>query len=158
MMIFPDGTGRCGASVGTSASLSGCSGWSWPWCSSTPACSPRSTIISPHGSMTSRWDASLSSSFRVNHFGKTEGEYIIHKSNKNFSFCQAQGPTPGPTQGQGQDMVWSWSGLVRSGLTLTPTPTQMWDLSYTLKLVFTTHHSPPPPTTISKWVFREESA
>ena len=86
MMIFPDGTGRCGASVGTSASLSGCSGWSWPWCSSTPACSPRSTIISPHGSMTSRWDASLSSSFRLDHFGKTEGEYIIHKSNKNFSF------------------------------------------------------------------------
>ena len=87
MMIFPDGTGRCGASVGTSASLSGCSGWSWPWCSSTPACSPRSTIISPHGSMTSRWDASLSSSFRLDHFGKTEeGEYIIHQSNNNFSF------------------------------------------------------------------------
>ena len=56
--------------------------------------------------------------------------------------CQAQGPTQGPTQGQGQtqgqDMVWSWSGQVRSGQTLTPTPTQMWDLSYTLKLVFTT--------------------
>ena len=34
--------------------------------------------------------------------------------------------------------------MVRSGLTLTPTPTQKWDLSYTLKLVFTTH---PPLTT-----------
>ena len=45
----------------------------------------------------------------------------------------------GQGQSQGQDMVWS-------GLTLTPTPTQKWDLSYTLKLVFTTH---PPPTTPS---------
>ena len=32
------------------------------------------------------------------------------------------------------------------GQTLSPTPTQKWDLSYTLKLVFTTHHSPPPPS------------
>ena len=47
--------------------------------------------------------------------------------------CQAQGPTPGPTQGQGQgqDMVWSQSGQVMSGQTLTPTLTQMWDLSLT---------------------------
>ena len=60
--------------------------------------------------------------------------------------CQAQGPTQGPTQGQGQDMVWSWSGQVRSGQTLTPTLTQMWDLSYTLKLVSTTTHHPPPPS------------
>ena len=77
-------------------------------------------------------------------------------------FCQAQGPTLSPTQGQGQGhgkvkvMVRSWSGhgqdmvrsgQVRSGLTQTLTPTQKWDLSYTLKLV-STHspptHSPPP--------------
>ena len=66
-------------------------------------------------------------------------------------YCQAQGPTLGPTQGRVKVKVRTWSGhgLVRSGLTLTPTPTQKWDLSYTLKLVFTTH----PPThhhTISK--------
>ena len=36
--------------------------------------------------------------------------------------------------------TWSGHGQVRSGQTLTPTPTQMWDLSYTLKLVST--HSP----------------
>ena len=64
-----------------------------------------------------------------------------------MNFCQAQGPTQGPAQGQGQGQ-----GQVNSGQTLTPTPTQRWDLRYTLKLVFTTHH------TISKSVFREESA
>ena len=37
----------------------------------------------------------------------------------------------------------TWSGQVISGQTLTPTPTQMWDLSYTLKLVSTHHHHPP---------------
>ena len=47
-------------------------------------------------------------------------------------FCQSQGPTP---------------GQVRSGQTKTPTPIQKWDLSHTLKLVFTTH--PPPPLTPS---------
>ena len=69
------------------------------------------------------------------------------------NYCQAQGPTLGPTQGpiqgQGQghsqDMVRTWSGhgqvMVWSGLTLTPTPTQKWDLSYSLKLV-STHHPP----------------
>ena len=63
--------------------------------------------------------------------------------------CQAQGPTLGPTQGRVKVKVRTWSGhgqdMVRSGLTLTPTPTQKWDLSYTLKLV-STHHSPPPPS------------
>ena len=34
------------------------------------------------------------------------------------------------------------SGQIRSGQTQTPTPTKKWDLSYTLKLVFTTHHHP----------------
>ena len=45
--------------------------------------------------------------------------------------------------------TWSGHGQARSGQTLTPTLTQMWDLSYTLKLVSTTthhHHSPPPPS------------
>ena len=45
--------------------------------------------------------------------------------------------------------------MVRSVLTLTPTPTQKWDLSYTLKLVSTHHHPPPTTTTISKWMFSE---
>ena len=64
-----------------------------------------------------------------------------------MEYCQAQGPTPGTTlgEGQGQDMV------NRTGQTLTPTPTQKWDLSYTLKLVFTTTHH-----TISKCVFKEQ--
>ena len=34
--------------------------------------------------------------------------------------------------------VRTWSDQVRSGQTLTPT--QMWDLSYTLKVVSTHHH------------------
>ena len=81
---------------------------------------------------------------------------LFYESLPHFSdlYCQAQGPNQGPTQGQAQgkgqsqDIVRSWSGQVRSGQTPTPTPTQMWDLSYTLKLVFTTTHH-----TISKWVF-----
>ena len=60
--------------------------------------------------------------------------------NRILFYCQAQGPTLGPTQGRVKVKV-----KVRSDLTLTPTLTQKWDLSYTLKLVFTTHHSPPPP-------------
>ena len=52
-----------------------------------------------------------------------------------LDYCQAQGPTPCPTQGEGQ-------GQVKSGQTITPTPTQKWDLSYTLKSTHppTTHH------------------
>ena len=56
----PDGTGRWEGNAGTSASLSGCSGWSWPSSSWTPASSPRSIIISLRGWMTSRWETSLS--------------------------------------------------------------------------------------------------
>ena len=55
-----DGTGRWEGNAGTSASLSGCSGWSWPSSSWTPASSPRSIIISLRGWMTSRWETSLS--------------------------------------------------------------------------------------------------
>ena len=62
------------------------------------------------------------------------------RSADDFLNCQAQGPTLGPTQGRVEVKVRTWSGhgqvTVRSGLT--PTPTQKWDLSYTLKLVFTT--------------------
>ena len=74
-------------------------------------------------------------------------------------YCQAQGPTLGPTLGPNQGRVKvkvkvrTWSGhgqvMVRSGLTLTPTQTQKWDLSYTLNLVFTTHHHHSPLTTPS---------
>ena len=64
--------------------------------------------------------------------------------------CQAQGPTPGPTQGQGQGQG-QGQDMVRSGqVRLTPTLTQKWDLSYTLKLVSTTTHHSPLTTTISK--------
>merc|ERR1712079_543428 len=46
--------------------------------------------------------------------------------------------------------TWSGHGQVRSGQTLTPTLTQMWDLSYTLKLVSTHHHHHHPPASLNE--------
>ena len=46
-------------------------------------------------------------------------------------YCQAQGPTQ--SQGQIQSVYRSWNGQVKRQ---TPTPTQKWNLSYTLKLVW----------------------
>ena len=73
-----------------------------------------------------------------------------------INYCQAQGPTQGPTQGQGkgQDMVWSWSGQVRSDSNSNSNSNVGPEL-YT-KIGF--HHHPLTHHTISKWVFREESA
>ena len=64
---------------------------------------------------------------------------------------KALGPTKGRVKVKVKVRTWSGHGqvMVRAGLTENLTPTQKWDLSYTLKLVFTTHpltHSPPPPS------------
>ena len=80
---------------------------------------------------------------------------LFNEGFHSFKNCQAQGPTPGPDQGlcqgQGQNMVRSWSGQersgqVRSGQTLTPTPTPKWELSYVYTKIGFHHH---PPTTPS---------
>ena len=80
----------------------------------------------------------------------------LAKVKELYYYCQAQGPTPGPTKVKVKVMVGTWSGhgQVRSGQTLTPTLTQMWDLSYTLKLVSTHHHHPPTTPSLNECLER----
>ena len=78
--------------------------------------------------------------------------FMCQQMHLNCATCRPRqgGRCSGPPWRHAERVAEELTKMKEAGqtLTLTPTPTQKWDLSYTLKLVFTTH--PPPTPTISK--------